>query len=445
MNRVNGLMVARVFTPIQQQQQQVPRQGGASKVNQSPEDQNTSDGFDPKRQSKGLATVSDQNLTQKIHLNAIVEDFKSTMGAIGTSDQVKGEVETYLQVVALQSKKDSPSVPLIKQTLKTAADSLDGYITNALGQPSRVVRDWVEALLLQNIDYKSDIKGSDKASLADGSVPFSSENLPSGSNPMGASVSKSLGLGSVETPQVAPLLDRSEKLQLKGYIETSKSLSDAGNLQAAQSPLLDALDLLEGKGNPQLEGKISWMTGKNYDQLRLPKEALPFYQRALDSFEKSGDAEKQAKAAYAVASVHDDLGHFQEAQGYYTQALNLEKSLGNTRSSARIYNDLGGLALRQKDPQGAVTYLKQAFKEGSRPEADPALLPDIFSNLGGAYRAQRDFAQAHKAYQVSLQKSLNLGDQPSVLSTLRNLAAVSLEANKPEKAMAYLQQAKALS
>ena len=42
---------------------------------------------------------------------------------------------------------------IIVSNLKIAADILDGYITETLNKPSKVVKDWIDALLLQNVDF----------------------------------------------------------------------------------------------------------------------------------------------------------------------------------------------------------------------------------------------------------------------------------------------------
>src|SRR5690606_21177103 len=107
---------------------------------------------DLRRPSNGLQSVQfDQS--QKIPLDAVLHDFASTMNALGADEQTRAEVGAYLRVVCLQGNKEHPEVPFIKHSLRTAAGALDQFIAQALGQPSQVVKEWVDALLLQNIDF----------------------------------------------------------------------------------------------------------------------------------------------------------------------------------------------------------------------------------------------------------------------------------------------------
>ncbi len=77
------------------------------------------------------------------------------MKAIGASQEVNDEVEAYLNLVELQSVKENPSQRIIKSNLANAAVILDGYISETLNKPSTVVKNWIDALLLQKVEYKS--------------------------------------------------------------------------------------------------------------------------------------------------------------------------------------------------------------------------------------------------------------------------------------------------
>ena len=57
-----------------------------------------------------------------------------------------------------QSNKEKPNVQLIKSNLKAASQVLDEYIATSLNKPSKVVENWVDALFLQQIDFKYDIE-----------------------------------------------------------------------------------------------------------------------------------------------------------------------------------------------------------------------------------------------------------------------------------------------
>lgn len=118
--------------------------------------------------SSALASIQDHTQGKAIHVRSVVGDFQNTLSAIGVPDSLKTEIDTYLQAVSYQEGKAKPNATLVRHALKTAANSLDEFIADNLGHPSRVVRDWVDALLLQPLDFsaKAENTAQDSASVA---------------------------------------------------------------------------------------------------------------------------------------------------------------------------------------------------------------------------------------------------------------------------------------
>lgn len=92
----------------------------------------------------------------QINIAQVLQDFRSTIAAINSPDDVKEEVESYLGLVGKESLKDEPSREIVLSNLKNAARVTDKYIQDSLKKPSRVVQDWVDALFLQKVNLKSD-------------------------------------------------------------------------------------------------------------------------------------------------------------------------------------------------------------------------------------------------------------------------------------------------
>ena len=109
-----------------------------------------------KQPASDTFTHSNIQAPEKINIKQVLIDFNSTLGAIGATEDVENEVKTYLNLVETQSQKANPNKKIIVSNLKIAADVLDTYISDTLKKPSKVVKDWVDALLLQNIDFKVD-------------------------------------------------------------------------------------------------------------------------------------------------------------------------------------------------------------------------------------------------------------------------------------------------
>ena len=94
---------------------------------------------------------------RKIGIDQVLSDFRNTANAIGAPEDIKKEVASYLSLIENQAQKESPSPQIIQSNLKNASQILDEYITKTLKKPSKVVENWVDALFLQQIDYKSEL------------------------------------------------------------------------------------------------------------------------------------------------------------------------------------------------------------------------------------------------------------------------------------------------
>ena len=92
----------------------------------------------------------------KVNIAQIITDFKSTANAIGAPPTIIQEVDQYLALAENQSLKNDPDKKLIQSNLKNASNVLDKFISQTLNKKSKVVENWIEALFLQQVDYKSD-------------------------------------------------------------------------------------------------------------------------------------------------------------------------------------------------------------------------------------------------------------------------------------------------
>ena len=92
----------------------------------------------------------------KVNIAQVIEDFKSTIAAINAPEDISGEVNSYLGLVEIESKKEKPSREIILSNLRNASKISDRFIEDSLKKPSTVVEDWVNALFLQNVELKSD-------------------------------------------------------------------------------------------------------------------------------------------------------------------------------------------------------------------------------------------------------------------------------------------------
>ncbi len=384
-------------------------------------------GFNPHQESEGLATVTEEAEHHKIHLNTILHDFKSTMDALGADNTVRGEVDAYLSVVSLQAEKSAPSIPFIRQTLKTAADSLDGFITQELDRPSRVVRDWVEALLLQKIEYR------DTATpiLTELDRPWKEKTEQS--NPENESQKSH-----AQNPSkiLNKPLTADEKAFLKDQVLQGKNYIKTGQTKEALSVFESARESLKGKNRPDLDGKILNLIGRGLEKAGKTKEAVAYFEQAESQLSKAGQWEKQIPLRYKLGRYYDERGDLKSAQSYYQGVLSLQEEHGLHEKTDDILNDLGVIYLRQGDSSQALSTLNKAAQVASSQSSVDAgqLLPDIYSNIGALHRLNRNYQASAQAYQQSLKLAQSFKNKTSYIHSMGSLIELYQESGQSQKA-----------
>ena len=103
----------------------------------------------------GQKSTIDYSKSQ-VNIAQILTDFKNTALAIGSPPNILQEVEQYLALAETQSLKNEPNKKIIQSNLKNASNVLDEFISKTLNKESKVVENWIEALFLQQVNYKSD-------------------------------------------------------------------------------------------------------------------------------------------------------------------------------------------------------------------------------------------------------------------------------------------------
>lgn len=426
-------MVSRVYTPLVTPYSRPQRERGpavAPKREKSPfqpEAQGTpvsAENDNLQKPSAGLKAVQTDRF-QKIPLDAVLHDFQSTMDALGADERTRSEVVTYLQAVGLQGAKENPEVPFMKHTLRTAAGTLDQFITQALGQPSQVVKEWLDALLLQEID-------------------FHIEETPDWlAKPKETPQEEPQGVHASQEPP-APEFDKTVKVQLKRLIEKAKVEFKKQGVESADSTLQQALGLLEAHEQPLWRGKVWQLRARLQDKAGHWQQAASAYEQAAIQFETGGRADWQAESLHQAASILDEQGQYERAAAHYQAVVALDSEHGDSAILIHSLNDLGSLHLRQGEAAKAVATLERASKEALKIPQEPDLQSDVLNNLGAAYRLRQRHEAAIRAFRQSLRLAQASRDKTRYISTLQQLAATYVENSQPELAIKALQRLKEL-
>lgn len=414
-------------------------------------EQTTSDALANAREnarSAGLQSVQ-YDRSQKIPLNAVLGDFHKTMNALGTDAPTRTEMDAYIQVISAQGAKEQPDVPYIKHTLRTAAHSLDQYIGKALGQPSNVVKEWVDALLLQNIDFHSDTPFEKPAESAkkpsDESDATAKKPVETEANALLAEADTSpKAPGSSTKASVANSanpsgLNLTEKKQLKALIETAKTAHQTGDASTAEALLQQALNGLNGKAMPEWEGKINRLRGRFAENDGQWESAITAYEQAEQNFAQAGRSDRQADTRHAIGSLLEDHGRLAEAKTSYQQAFALDESRGDTRSQVRSLQDMGRVDLRLGQSDSAIETLKTAVQRSEGLALSPVEQNDLLGTLALAYRRAGQLDASVSTYRDASRLASRSGNPTLYADTLRQYASTLIEAGRNTQAAKVLE------
>ncbi|MEB3286384.1 MAG: tetratricopeptide repeat protein [Vampirovibrionales bacterium] len=379
----------------------------------------------------GRTKLSSIEATGRISVNTILDDFQSTLNALGADQNTQAEVSAYLGIVKLQAEKDRPDTSYIKHSLKTAAGVMDGFITDTLKQPSKVVRDWVDALLLQPIEFKWD-KSSAKSTPEEQAAFLTQTESKAADAPNDT--------------------NHELRLALKQALKDSKAAYQAGNTENARQILEAASRHLQTNDRQvpgNLSGRVSLQLARLYNEDHQFTKAIPHFQAAIGQFQAISLKSKLAQSHLGLAEALEPLGQMEEAIKHYQNTMAIAEGNNNEASlQSAAQNGLGGIYLQSGQYNLAVEQFLGAYQSAQRSAGGENDLPDILSNLASTYQRQGNMSKAEQAYRLALKYAKKGGHLDSYRATLGQLANLYDSSHQPlqyEKAMARLSSLTPLS
>ena len=352
-----------------------------------------------------FASVSQHHQQKAILMGNILQDVESTMEALGVSESVRGRVHKYMVTIEDQSAHENPSKRHIQESLKVIGNILDGFITDALKQPSNVVRDWVEALLLQPIEYH------------DPDIKIQKVNAQ-GNNPQ----------QQAQSYQATP----EQYQQWRQTIKASKSALKYGQADEAARQLLQLVGELETHGETALLANTLTGLAKAYKHTGQTAAADTALQTAAKLYNQMNEPHKSVLQWRNLAQLYIEHGQPNNALTTFKQGSEQANRLLNETSSTKYYadllrqaatlhNDWASHLFDQKDISAAKQQLKTARQLALQPKGPKGLLPDIYSNLAHVFTAQGHGEKAERALLQSLKAAQKLGNTDSYQASWQQL------------------------
>jgi tetratricopeptide (TPR) repeat protein len=463
-------MVSRVYTPLimpyKRNGQIKPGPGSAGGNVSSAEPEEASSTESGMTTQSALQSIQ-RYPGQKIPLQAVIHDFHSTMNSLNVDDLTRSEVVLYLKVSQVQASKTESSIPYIKQTLKAAGKTLDDFIARALGKPSQVVKEWVDAMLLQNIHFQetltqeeqkkllrsllddresearkeSEQQSAEQQTAGQQSADESPQNLQEAQLEPDKKSEKETRTEGYQKPGQQSLAERTlqKKHKKEGVLPTTAAATSKIKTQKIKTLVTEArqqhnsvevlkryneaIELAQQGQLYQVEGDIRYYKGRYQKAQGNIVEALDSFKQAALLLGATGATGKAANCLYALATLLETNGQTDEAKRYYQQLLDL-KGTNHEKLRFKTLNHLGSLLLLSSQTEMAIPLLETAKAMMATLNPPGEVQHDILNNLAYGYKQTKRYAEAEQIYQIALKAAKASGDNARIEDMLEKMKQV---------------------
>lgn len=430
----------------------------------------------------------------QVNIAQILQDFRSTIAAINSPEDVKEEVESYLAFTSRESQKESPSREIILANLKNAARVTDKYIQDSLKKPSRVVQDWVDALFLQQINLKSDpneinedfrVKIPEKKSkeiistphqggvapLKEDTVDFSTpkEEAPTTEPPQEEPVYEvgplyeptypetvsyeeypaTPAAEEEETQTQAPVLTaheeespyaaktENEALAKEVLLQGRAVFNNSGDIYGALKLYDEALSLVEGSDNVNLKSAIYYERAKIFDSQDYAELALIDYNKAT----KAKDGNLRAHAHIKMGNIYDDYVQFEPAIDQYSRAIESSEEVNNLQGKTRALRYMATMFAGVYDSENTEAFSDLAM-ESARETNNPDTVAKTYLEAADNYKYIGRDSKALQVYSALAQEEIVQDDYETLAQNYMEAAMLMDKKGNKKKSYALMLKSK---
>lgn len=388
--------------------------------------------IESKASQRDAIASRDANLKNaSVNIAQIIKDFKNTAKAIGATPELTEEVNAYLTLVEKQVTKENPDTKLIRSNLKNASSLLDNYITETLQRPSKVVENWIDALFLQQINYKfneEEINPQFLVKFPDGQKKEDEENdSEENSEEESDGEEKTEAKTSVHIPS-------DEKL--KSLFLQAKKQTYANNTKKAMELFKEALTRAIEVEDNETESKVLYEIGKIYDKNDYLAQALTSYSRSLQA---TKDVSVKTQAHYSMAQIYDDVAQFEPAINHYMSSISYAGESENFTAQSTSLTKIGNI-YSDKYKKEAFDFLNEANLIAAESK-NPKTKGFVSSSIANAYNKFNEPQNALKFYSSAVKEFQEANAPKKVAINYKRAAEVMQDYNNPQKAKSLMEKA----
>ena len=355
-----------------------------------------------------------KRISPRINIAQIVGDFKNTAHAIGTPEDIYDEVNTYLELVKKQTTKDNANVKLVQTNIRSAASLLDEYISNTLNKVSKVVENWVEAIFLQQVDYKYNTEDINEAFLVQ--VPENNENK------------NEIQQSKKQKPQM--------DLQLKNLFHAGLNSINNGDFKTGLLNLTQAEERAKEINDTVTLSKILFEKGQLFDKIDALPQALTEYNNAINS---TNDNNIKIKSHYSMAQIYNDVNEFKPAIEHYMAAIAFAGEKDNFKAQIQSLTKIGDIYSDKYDKEAFNIYEHaQIIAEESKDNKNKGYVSNTIAN---AYDKFNRPNKALKYYSDAVKNYEKAGADTKVAQTYQRAGELMIDYKKYDKGRNLIEKA----
>lgn len=366
-----------------------------------------------------------------INIAQILKDFRNTIKAIGTPPELAEEVNVYLELVEKQVIKENPDGKIVRSNLKNASSLLDNYITETLQRPSKVVENWIDALFLQQINYRFNEEEINNHFL----VKFPNRNKEN--------EEENQSENEQEEPNEENQEETTEKLivvptdkKLKSLFIRAKKYAYANDSKKAMELFKQALDRAIEIEDKETESKVLFEIGKIYDKNDYLAQALTSYNKSICA---TKDLSVKTKAHYSMAQIYDDVAQFESAINHYITSISYAGETENLNAQSTSLTKIGNI-YADKYKEEAFEFLSVA-EDIAKETKNSKTKGYVTSNIANAYNKFNKPQKALKYYSEAVKEFENINSALKVAITYKRAAELMQDYKNTGKAKTLLKKA----
>ncbi len=409
----------------------------------------------------------------RVNIAQILKDFRNTIKAIATPEDVEEQVNHYLQIVERLVREAHPQVNLIQSNLKIAASLLDKYISETLNKDSKVVQNWLDALFLQKINYNYNeteinpnflVKFPENNPKQSQPTPKQQEVVQPEEHNVQADITTEVipqenitQENKQETIEFEP-----EELSLEEeYVQAKETISKkpnitiipqdtrlktlfieakkqafANNPQKAMQMFKEAFTRASELKDNETQSRICLEIGKIYDDNDHFVQALNSYNKSL---QYTTDVNVKSRAHFSMAQIYDDVNEIEPALNHYMTSISYagksDDLIGQSDSLTRMAN-----IFTDKYDENAFEYYEVARRLIEQ-TTDNTMKGYVLSNTADACVQFKKNDKALKYYAEAVKNYEKTNSREEIASNYKAAAQIMIDFNSPNKAKSLLKKA----